>query len=373
MRMSLRRPRALAASALLLLPATLLRAQRIPQYDLDTVPGRHVLVDREAGQYLGHPTTALLGDSLTLLTVYPKGHGRGAILYQRSRDGGQTWSGRLPTPDNWTTSLETPTIFRVPDPVRGGHRLLMFSGLYPARMASSDDDGATWSPLAPIGDWGGIVVMSSVVPMRDGSLLAFFHDDGRYYRQGGKAEGLFTLFQVRSRDGGRTWEEPRAIWSGRDLHLCEPGALRSPDGTRLALLLRENRRVATSQVIVTDDDGATWSAPRPLAPELTGDRHEARYSADGRVVVTFRDMAEGSPTKGDWLLWVGRWEDVIGGGAGQFRVRLKDNTGAWDSSYSGLERLKDGSFVATTYGAWTAGEQPYVLSVRLRLEEFGGR
>jgi hypothetical protein len=348
-------------------------AQRIPHYDLDTAAGRHVVVDREAGQYLGHPTTALLGDSLTLLTVYPKGHGRGPVLYQRSTDGGRRWSGRLPTPDNWATSLETPTIFRVPDPVQGGHRLLMFSGLYPARVASSDDDGATWTPLAPMGDWGGIVVMSSVVPMRDGSLLAFFHDDGRFFRDGGSAQGLFTLYQVRSRDGGRTWESPRAIWSGRELHLCEPGALRSPDGTQVALLLRENRRVATSQVIVTNDEGATWSAPMPLAPELTGDRHEARYAADGRVVVTFRDMAADSPTRGDWMLWVGRWEDVLGGAAGEFRVRLKDNTGAWDAAYSGLERLKDGSFVATTYGAWTAGEPPYVLSVRFRLEEFGTR
>lgn len=56
------------------------------------------IVDREKGQYLGHPTTVLLSDQTTLLTVDPKGHGRGAIVYKRSYDAGLTWGERLPTP-----------------------------------------------------------------------------------------------------------------------------------------------------------------------------------------------------------------------------------------------------------------------------------
>ena len=35
----------------------------------------------------------------------------------------------------------------------------MWSGLYPARLAVTEDDGATWSGLKKAGDWGGIVVM----------------------------------------------------------------------------------------------------------------------------------------------------------------------------------------------------------------------
>jgi hypothetical protein len=153
------------------------------------------------------------------------------------------------------------------------------------------------------------------------------------------------------------------------VHLCEPGAVRSPDGRTLALLLRENRRVAESHVMVTTDEGAHWSAPRPLPRELTGDRHTARYAPDGRLVVTFRDMAEGSATRGDWLVWVGRWDDLVDGTPGQYRVRVKDNTNAWDSTYPGLELLPDGTFVSTTYGHWSAGEAPYILSVRFTLAE----
>jgi hypothetical protein len=51
--------------------------------DLDTDASRQVIVDREPGQYLGHPTTVLLEDGKTILCVYPKGHGRGAIVYKR--------------------------------------------------------------------------------------------------------------------------------------------------------------------------------------------------------------------------------------------------------------------------------------------------
>ncbi|MFO0455100.1 MAG: exo-alpha-sialidase, partial [Planctomycetota bacterium] len=126
--------------------------------DLTEDSARQVVVDREAGQYLGHPTTLLLEDGKTILCVYPKGHGKGPVIYKRSPDGGKTWSDRLPTPKSWETSKETPTVHRVISP-DGHRRVIMFSGLYPARMAVSKDDGESWSELEPVGEWGGIVVM----------------------------------------------------------------------------------------------------------------------------------------------------------------------------------------------------------------------
>lgn len=154
------------------------RGYSIPLIDLAGQAERQVVVDREPGQYLGHPTTVLLEDGKTIITVYPKGHGRGAIVMKRSADGGLTWSTRLPVPENWATSLETPTIHRVVGP-DGKKRLIVWSGLYPARLAVSEDDGATWTPLAPAGDWGGVVVMSSLVerkPFGRGRYMAMFHE-----------------------------------------------------------------------------------------------------------------------------------------------------------------------------------------------------
>ena len=69
----------------------------IPYIDLSDQLDRQVIIDREQDQYLGHPTTVLLEDNKTMLCVYPKGHGKGGIVYKRSNDAGLTWSDRLPT------------------------------------------------------------------------------------------------------------------------------------------------------------------------------------------------------------------------------------------------------------------------------------
>ncbi len=346
------------------------RGYSIPLIDLAGEKHRQVVVDREKGVYLGHPTTVLLEDQKTMICVYPTGHGRGRIIMKRSSDAGLTWSARLKTPENWSTSKEVPTIHRVIDPA-GKKRLIMFSGLYPARMAVSEDDGATWSPLKTIGDWGGIVVMGSVIDLETGrgNYLALFHDDGRFFTKNGKRKNLFTVYKTFSKDGGLSWSFPEAIFARSDLHLCEPGTVRSPDGKQLAVLFRENSRRRNGHVIFSDDEGVTWTTPREVPGSLTGDRHTARYAPDGRLFISFRDQTLESSTRGDWVGWVGTYEDIVKGDEGQYRVRLMDNTRGADCAYPGVERLPDGTFVTTTYGHWVKGESPFIVSVRFKLEE----
>jgi len=349
-------------------PATRLRGFSVPLIDLAGEEQRYVVVDREHGQYLGHPTTVLLEDGRTILAVYPKGHGKGPIVMKRSRDGGLTWSARLLTPQSWETSLETPTVHRVVDKA-GVRRLILFSGLFPIRMSVSVDDGETWTELKPIGDFGGIVAMASVERLKNGDYLAVFHDDGRFFRKKGRLSPIMTLYKTVSRDGGLTWSAPEEIYKSDQIHLCEPGIVRSPDGKQLAMLLRENRRVRNSWVMLSDDEGTTWSAPRELPGALTGDRHTGKYGPDGRLFISFRDMAPESPTRGDWAGWVGTYEDIVQGREGQYRVRLMDNLEGTDCGYPGVEVLPDGTFVTTTYGHWVHGEQPFIVSVRFTLKE----
>lgn len=354
-------------------PGPVSRGYSIPLIDLAGQRERQVVVDREPGQYLGHPTTVLLEDRKTIIAVYPKGHGRGPIVMKRSPDGGLTWSRRLPVPENWATSLETPTIHRVIGP-DGRKRLILWSGLYPARLSVSEDDGATWTPLAAAGDWGGVVVMSALVELRPfgrSRYLAMFHDDGRFFMKEphqGKPP-VFTLYQTFSDDGGLTWSFPAAVTASSEVNLCEPGIIRSPDGRTLAALLRENSRTRNSYVIFSKDEGKTWSEPRELPGALTGDRHTGKYAPDGRLLISFRDTTHESPTKGDWVAWVGMFDDIVEGREGQCRVRLMDNTEGADCAYPGVEILPDGTFVLTTYGHWTEGEPPYIMSVRLKLDE----
>jgi hypothetical protein len=363
----------------------------IPVVDISEEKERQVIVDREAGQYLGHPTTVLLEDQKTMLTVYPKGHGRGAIVYKRSNDAGLTWSERLPTPKSWETSLEVPTLHRVVD-AEGKKRLIMFSGLHPIRMAVSEDDGATWSELKAIGDFGGVVTMGTVIDLKSpGHYLAFFHDDGRFIRGGSEEKyriksphvpeyssstakpWRFWVYTTLSKDGGLTWSVPVPIAMLPDANLCEPGALRSPDGKQIAVLLRENSRKYNSFVIFSNDEGLTWTEPKELPAALTGDRHVAKYTKDGRLFISFRDTTHVSVTKGDWVGWVGTYEDIVKGAEGQYRVRIMDNTKGADCTYPGVEVLPDDTIVTTTYGHWTENEPAYVVSVRFKLSELDAK
>ena len=362
---------------LLTVPFLALAAQQVPSaefqtptIDLDAHTDIQVLVDQEVGQYLGHVTTAMLEDGKTVFAVYPKGHGKGSIVMKRSDDGGKHWSKRLPVPKSWSTSKEVPTLFRTLDS-EGKSRFILHSGLYPIRQSVSEDNGKTWSELKSIGDFGGIVATSSMMQCKDGSYIAMFHDDGRFIGDTHRPEALhkFVVYQMRSKDGGLTWGNPRPIASHPKAHLCEPGIFRSPDGEQLLILLRENSRQFNSFFITSNDEGETWSTPKQTNADITGDRHTGGYAEDGRLFITFRDTARISETQGDWVAWVGDYKDIIQQGAGDFRIRIKDNKHRWDCAYPGVEFLPEGTILTTTYGHWIKDQPPYILSVRLNLSE----
>uniref|UniRef100_UPI0040298C30 hypothetical protein n=1 Tax=Eubacterium sp. TaxID=142586 RepID=UPI0040298C30 len=106
--------------------------------------------------YVAHPDSVLLKNG-NILTMYPAGHGKGAVLTKISTDGGLTWSESLNnTPKSWEESLETPTVYRLtftdgktPD------KLIMISanpqwGDEPEtdggfNCSVSCDEGATWT------------------------------------------------------------------------------------------------------------------------------------------------------------------------------------------------------------------------------------
>lgn len=384
------------------------KEEKITAFDLSGETNRQVIVDKERGQYLGHPATVLLADGKTIIAIYPKGHGEGELILKRSVDGGLSWGERLRTPESWKLSKDAPSIyhFNTPD----GHVILLFIGHYPIRKSISHDGGISWGELEAIGDFGGMMALSSVERLRDGSYIGLFHDDmsvelarmqtkrevylelanerpeledlinnkllpivGKEVENLQKNLGVFKIFKVISSDAGVTWGLPQVIFEHKDIDLAEPYMVRSPDGNEIAVLMRENSRRKNSFVMFSRDEGMGWSEPRELPWVLTGDRHVAKYSSDGRLIVVFRDMARGSHTKGDLVAWIGTYEDIVAGREGQYRVRLLDNKGdSQDGGYAGLELLSDGTFVATSYGVWDEGEEPYIMSIRFSLKELDG-
>ena len=59
--------------------------------------------------------------------------------------------------------------------------------------------------------------MSALVELRPfgrGRYMAMFHDDGRFFDKGARAEKppVFTLYSTLSDDGGLTWSFPEAVY-----------------------------------------------------------------------------------------------------------------------------------------------------------------
>jgi len=122
--------------------------------------------------------------------------------------------------------------------------------------------------------------------------------------------------------------------------------------------------------MTTHDEGRTWSKTKPLPPGLFGDRHKAVYAKDGRLVVCFRDTGKDSPTRNHFVAWVGRYEDIIAGRDGQYRIKLLHSNAGGDCGYPGVELLHDGTFVATTYIKYRPGkDRNSVVSTRFKLSE----
>ena len=135
------------------------------------------------------------------------------------------------------------------------------------------------------------------------------------------------------------------------------------------MLLRENSRKKNSHICFSDDNGQTWSTPVEMHEALIGDRHQGVYAPDGRLFITFRDTNSKSATSGDWVAWVGTFEDLEQGGSGDYRVRLSDNFHQWDCAYSGVELLPSGTIFTATYGHWDEGQPPYIRGIHLTLQE----
>lgn len=351
----------------------------LPLIDLSEERFRQVIVDREADRYLGQPDTVLLADGQTILMAYPRGHGGPDTLLKRSEDGGRTWSDRLPVPESFQGEHNAPSIHRVSDP-QGVERLVLFVSHPAMKVTISKDLGKTWTPLRLLFEealegtpgYKGHAPPKSVIPIAGNRYLALYHD---HFEADGQP--IVQPIQVVSEDGGLTWSKPKRV----GLHSafpgarpCEPCLIRSSDGKQLLCLMRENSRQFPSLWMVSDDEGETWSDMAALPEGLTGDRHIARYTPDGRMVVTFRDQLREGGTYGDFMMWVGTYEDVLEGREGDYRVRLLKNYGRpGDTGYAGLELLPDGAFVSTTYCVLAEGEQPLVVSVGFRMEEIDDR
>ncbi len=347
----------------------------IPLVDLSQDADRQVVVAAGTEEvYQGHPTTVLLPDGKTIYAVWTYNHGGECGPMKRSDDGGKSWSELLPVPESWRKVRNCPAIYRLVDP-EGQARLLVFAQLGDGLVsAHSEDDGKTWTDMRPIEGLNmekSVMPWCTIVPIEGGKKLLAGTNARRANDPDKRSNNVV---QSISSDGGLTWGPVRIICDMPGFKPCEPCFLRSPDGKQLLCLMRENMRTINSLFMVSDDEGKTWSQPKSVQGSLTGDRHQARYAADGRLVIVFRDMAPESPTRGHFVGWVGMYDDIVNQREGQYRLKLLHNYAATDCGYPGLELLSDGTFVATTYlKYWNDQRKHSVVSTRFKMEELDAR
>lgn len=359
----------------------------IPTFDISDETDRQVVIAQGTSQLRqGHVNTVLLPDGKTMFAAWTVGHGGAVRFLKKSDDAGLTWSDLLDIPENWPEHANCPPLYLLPDP-QGNERLFTFANRGPQGFimyqATSEDGGETWSPFEPSRSANGdgllgegeepaptVMPFTAVEPVDGGRELLGVTN----HRRPGEGGRTNVVTQARSTDGGETWSDWEIILDlGEPYRPCEPDLIRSPDGKQLLMIIRENRRSFNSWIMLSNDEGRTWSDPYQSTASVTMDRHQHRYAKDGRLVIVGRDVAASSPARRHFVAWVGRFEDLLEGNDGEYRVKLLPHHGGRDVEYPAIEILPDGVFVATNTVVYRPGENYSVVNTRFTLEELDGK
>ena len=358
----------------------------IPTYEYPVE--KQIIVDREVDQYLGQPDLVMLDDEQTIYTVYPKNHGLGATLIKKSTDFGATWSERISgTPSSWEDSQETPTIYKL-NFTDGSQKFIIITGCpgvwgnYTTgwNTSISSDECQTWSEYRHFHDgYNGTVAMASLIQLKDedgnyiDKWMGVFHDSNTFVN--------YKTYLTFDENGLDQWSKPeeylsewRSVESSHQI--CEVGMFRSPDGNRIVALARNQTHMGLSTMFYSDDEGETWSKPRELPASLLGERHKIAYDPlSGRLIITFREIIidldnDGLIESGDWIAgeyvaWVGTYEDLMSGNDGEYRIILgydyTPSAKSGDTGYAGLCVRSDGTIFTNSYGCFDESN-PYNTS-----------
>ncbi|MFR5876777.1 MAG: sialidase family protein [Eubacterium sp.] len=401
----------------------------IPELDLSENPGNldsrfdylfELTTVDDSLKYQAHPDSVLLKNG-NILTMFPEGHGKGAVKTKISTDGGLSWSGEIEnTPSSWENSQETPTVYRLHfTDGKTGDKIIMISanpkwGDEPTdggfNCSVSTDEGETWSEFETFYDVNSdssvipIVAMSSLTQLKENGefvdkWMGLFHDADFY-----NYKTILTFDE----NGNMQWSVPEKYFSQyREIeeksNMCEVEVIRSEQGTgdELCLISRSNTKQMNSLISFSQDEGETWSEPVEAPAALNGERHKAEWTKDGRLFITFRSIERGKKAETEasdditsgwvsegWVAWVGSYDDLKNGTEGNYRIKLAhiyqqgqkepQYCANADTGYCGNVVLDDGTIVTSSYGMFSPDNKAkkigktyktYICSKRINLDD----
>lgn len=234
----------------------------------------------------------------------------------------------------------------------------------------SDDLGESWSDpvpvnTAPIASEGlmpysvGGSGAGHIVELPDGGLLMPLH--GSISREFQPREGeTLRCFVLRSDDRGSNWEYWATVGydPGHVLGWAEQGLTRLASGTLISMMRTSVKpsRNDNMWIASSDDDGASWAAPRRTA--LWGFPPDLIPLQDGRVLAVYGYRREPDGVRGcvsdDGLDWDAENEFVIreGGFADPAISQY------WHTGYPSVVQLEDGTIVCAYHEYVPNGGEP---------------
>lgn len=408
---------------------TLKNVKTFLEIPIDRLNSVYTSVIDKQNTYLGHPDLVLTDDG-KLLTFYPSGHGKGAIIGKYSEDLGESWQDITDTPSSWEKSQETPCVYNI-HKTDGTSVLVLTSGspywsdvnLMPDgfNCSVSTNNGATWTEFsnffgqkwaedknASLGTdeyaaYDAIVAMSSLTQLKDEDgnyidkwLGTFHRGASEYGMDGGEAFVNYATYLTFDEDNKPVWSEPvRLLEKHRELEekygMCEIEIIRNPENDCLILIARANNRVSNSVICYSYDEGESWTQPKELPNCLTGDRHKAEYDpVSGKVIISFRQYISNgdkfkksalSPEKyltEGWVAWIGDFEDLMSFSKedsteytyGDKVLILGKNYKQADCGYSGVVILDDGTVITDSYGYFSpTARYPYIMQAKFKIND----
>ena len=340
-------------------------------------PARFFTVCSSA-RFEAHPSTVMLPDDKTMLAFWDIQQAGPCGPAAISTDAGRTWTridDRLPK--EFSECHDEPKAWYFTDPKTGKGRIRVFASYGTAgefdwrgpnerplaeAMPSvmSEDDGATWKFMPPLGaDFACVVGFSRMARLSDGTYLGVFsrgknpNGDGGEYR----VMGSFT------RDGGLTWEKPFLIAEKAGHSFFMPTLFRSPDGKELCCLASVWKdKSATAWTCFSGDEGKTWSEPTQATDSLAGAEHSVGVLANGQIVVAF---GSGGGIRG----WVGPYKALRARAKDGFEAKLIHNYGG-GAGAPNLHVRKDGEIIVVAHSQFNLHRpMPAVVAMRFMADE----